>query len=223
MSAAPVPAALGLGARRGLLVDYGGVLTTDPFASFEACGVAEGLAPGAVRAAMAPGGPVSATFAELERGALGDAEFERRFAGGLGLAPERAAGLRGRLFAGMRSDHATRNLVRALRALGVRTALLSNSAGTGGYDRELLAELFDDVVISGDVGLRKPDPAIYRLAARRLELPPDALVLVDDLEENLVPARALGIAGVLHRDAASTAAELQELLGLRLPAALAAR
>ena len=60
----------------------------------------------------------------------------------------------------------------------------------------MLAELFDAWVISGEVGLRKPDPAIYELAAERLGLPPDACVFVDDLPGNLKPALALGMATV---------------------------
>ena len=81
------------------------------------------------------------------------------------------------------------------------------------YDRELLEELFDAWVISSDVGLRKPDPAVYELAADRLGLPPAACVFVDDLPGNLKPARALGMATVLHRgDAEATLAEVRALL-----------
>jgi HAD superfamily hydrolase (TIGR01509 family) len=65
------------------------------------------------------------------------------------------------------------------------------------------------VVISSDVGLRKPDPAVYELAAAQLGLPPEDCVFVDDLPGNLKPARALGMATVLHRgDAATTLAEI---------------
>ena len=68
-------------------------------------------------------------------------------------------------------------------------------------------------MISSEVGLRKPDPAIYELAAERIGLPPAACVYVDDLPGNLKPARALGMATVLHRgDAAATLAELAALL-----------
>ncbi len=199
---------------RGVLVDYGGVLTTSPYAAFDACGEAEGLVPGAVSAALA--GPLRTAFAALETGELTTRAFEERCVAGLGLPADRAAGLLRRLFARVRSDHATRNAVWALRRAGIRTALLSNSAGTQGYDRGMLAELFDEVVISGEVGLRKPDPEIYLLAARRLDLAPDKLAMVDDLGENLEPAAALGMHTVLHRDAGTTAAALQELTGVTL-------
>ena len=84
------------------------------------------------------------------------------------------------------------------------------------YDRALLDELFDAAVISGDVGLRKPDPAIYTLTAERLGLEPEACVFVDDLGGNLKPARALGMATVLHTDASATVEELETLLGIPL-------
>jgi putative hydrolase of the HAD superfamily len=102
--------------------------------------------------------------------------------------------------------------VRALRRPGLRIALLSNSIGNS-YDRELLEQLFDAWVISSEVGLRKPEPAIYELAAERLGLEPADCVIVDDLPGNLKPARALGMATVLHRgDAEATLAELATLL-----------
>ena len=114
----------------------------------------------------------------------------------------------------MAPDEAMLDGLRAVRRRGVRTGLLSNSWGAAtAYDPELLEELFDAWVISSVVGLRKPDPAIYALAAERLGLPPEACVFVDDLPGNLKPARALGMATVLHRgDARATLAEVAALL-----------
>jgi putative hydrolase of the HAD superfamily len=198
---------------RGLLVDYGGVLTTDVFASFAAFCTAEGLAPDAVRDAFRTDPDATGLLAGLETGDLTEAEFEPRFAALLGVAPE---GLIARLFGGMAPDEAMLAGVRAARAAGLRTGLLSNSWRVEDYDRALLEELFDACVISGEVGLRKPDPAIYALAAERVGLPPEALVYVDDLPGNLKPARALGMATVVHRDAAETVPELEALLGVAL-------
>jgi putative hydrolase of the HAD superfamily len=92
--------------------------------------------------------------------------------------------------------------------------LLSNSVGEEAvYDRGLLGDLFDGAVISSEVGLRKPDPAIYELAAERIGVSAGACVYVDDLPGNLKPARALGMATVLHRgDARATLAEIDALL-----------
>jgi putative hydrolase of the HAD superfamily len=197
--------------RRGLIVDYGGVLTTDVFASFRAFCEAEGLAPDTVRERFRSDPEARELLARLETGALAVAEFEPRLAALLEVESER---LIERLFGGMEPDAAMLDGVRAARATGIRTGLLSNSWGAATtYDRELLEELFDAWVISSEVGLRKPDPAIYELAAGRLGLPPAACVFVDDLPGNLKPARALGMATVLHRgDADATLAEVRALL-----------
>ena len=199
---------------RGLIVDYGGVLTTDVFASFRTFCEAEGLAADTVRDRFM-GDPEARDLLErLETGRAGEAEFEAAFAKVLGVAPE---GLIDRLFGHMAPDEAMIAGVLAARDAGVRTAMLSNSWGEDRYDREQLARLFDAWVISGEEGIRKPDPEIYELAARRLDLPPSECVFVDDLPGNLKPARALGMATVVHRgDAAATLAEVSVLLGVSL-------
>jgi putative hydrolase of the HAD superfamily len=199
--------------RRGLLVDYGGVLTTDVFASFRAFCEAEGLEPETVRERFRRDPSARGLLEQLETGALAEADFEPRFAALLEVEP---AGLIDRLFGGMVPDPAMIAGVRAAHAAGVRTGLLSNSWSIAHYDSELLAQ-FDACVISAEVGLRKPDPAIYALAAERMELPPDAIVFVDDLPGNLKPARALGMATIAHRgDADATLAEVEAQLGVSL-------
>jgi epoxide hydrolase-like predicted phosphatase len=200
--------------RTGLIVDYGGVLTTDVFASFRAFCAAEGLEPDAVRDRFRRDPEARRLLEGLETGRLAEAEFEPRFAA---LLEVESGKLIDRLFGGMVLDEAMVAGVRAARAAGVRTGLLSNSWGAGRYDRAALAALFDATVISGEVGLRKPDPAIYALAAERLGLAPADCVFVDDLPGNLKPARALGMATVLHRgDAAQTLAEVGAVLGYAL-------
>jgi putative hydrolase of the HAD superfamily len=106
--------------------------------------------------------------------------------------------------------------VRAARSAGVRTGLISNSWGTHRYPRVLLSELFDGVVISGEVGIRKPTLRIYELGAQAIGLHPGACVFVDDLPFNLPPAQDLGMAVVHHTDADTTIAELERLLGTPL-------
>jgi putative hydrolase of the HAD superfamily len=197
--------------RHGLIVDYGGVLTSDVFVSFRAFCEAEGIAADTVRDRFRTDPEARELLARLETGELAVADFEPRFGEMLGVA---ADGLIARLFSEMEPDDAMIDGVREFRAGGTRTALLSNSWGEATtYARELLAELFDAWVISSEVGLRKPDPAIYELAAERLGLPVEACVFVDDLPGNLKPARAIGMATVLHRgDAESTLAEVRGLL-----------
>jgi putative hydrolase of the HAD superfamily len=200
--------------RTGLIVDYGGVLTTDIFVSFRKFCEAEGLDPETVRDRFLNDPEARRLLEELEVGRMREAEFEPAFAAVLEVESER---LIDRLFGGMEPDEAMIDGVRAARAAGVRTGMLSNSWGDDRYDREQLAQLFDAWVISGEVGIRKPDPAIYALAAERLRLPPEACVFVDDLPGNLKPARAIGMATVAHRgDAAATLADVEQHLGVSL-------
>jgi putative hydrolase of the HAD superfamily len=202
-----------MGDRTGLILDYGGVLTTDIFASFSAFCAAEGLEPETVRERFMQHPDARSLLEGLETGALAEAEFEPRLAALLEVRSER---LIDRLFGGMQIDEAMLEGVRAVHRAGVPCALLSNSWGS--VDRyELPDDLFDARVLSGQVGLRKPDPAIYALAAERLSLAPEACVFVDDLPGNLEPARALGMATILHRgDAAATLEQVGELLGYDL-------
>ena len=95
----------------------------------------------------------------------------------------------------------------------MRTGLVSNSWGSRRYPHELIAELFDGVVISGDEGFRKPDPRMYELGAERINVAPGDCIFVDDLEFNLDPARELGMAVVHHTAAADTLTQLDRLLG----------
>jgi putative hydrolase of the HAD superfamily len=202
------------GARRGLLVDFGGVLTTDVFESFREFCEAEGLLPDTVRDRFMKDPMARELLADLETGRLTEEEFESKFAAVLEI--ERSDGLIDRLFAGMRPDQTMLDAVRAAKRAGVRTGLISNSWGHGRYDRTLFPELFHGVVISGDVGVRKPDPRIYELGAEAVDLPPSACVFVDDLPGNLKPARELGMATVRHVRAEQTISELEDLLGVTL-------
>jgi epoxide hydrolase-like predicted phosphatase len=198
-----------------LVVDYGGVLTTDIWVAFAAFCEAEGLAPEAVRELFRGDSEALALLRGLETGKLGDAEFEVRFAGLLGVAEH--DGLIDRMFAGLGPDEAMIGAVRGARSGGVPVGLITNSWGLGIYDR-MPSDLFDATVISGEVGLHKPQPEIYRLACERLRVEPEAAVFVDDLRENCAGAEAVGMTAVLHRDSAQTIARLEELLGVPLAA-----
>jgi HAD superfamily hydrolase (TIGR01509 family) len=76
--------------------------------------------------------------------------------------------------------------------------------------------LFDAVVISGEVGMRKPEPEIFRYACERLDLAPAECVMVDDLPHNVAGAVAVGMVAVHHRSYAETAAELEILFDASL-------
>jgi putative hydrolase of the HAD superfamily len=211
--AAARAAADGPGRYRGLLVDFGGVLTTSVIDAFQAFCGAEGLDPDAVFQCLADSQDARRLVVELERGRIDEPVFEPAFAAILGVRPE---GLIQRMWSGTRPDREVAGTVLAARRAGIRTGLLSNSWGEGRYERDRFGELFDAVVISGEVGLRKPEPAIYTLAARSLGVEPSACVFVDDFYANLEPAQELGMATVLHTEAGQTTAALEQLFGVRL-------
>jgi len=206
----------GEGSHTGLLIDFGGVLTTSVWDSFAAFCRERGLDEDAVRRLFRQDPEALADLRALETGRLPEEEFERRFAGRLGLSD--TTDLIDSMFRGMLPVEPMAAAVRGARAAGIRTGLVSNSWSTSHYDRDLLGELFDAVVISAEVGLHKPQPEIYLLAAQRLGETPQRCVFVDDLRENCAGAEAVGMAAVLHRDAGQTIARLQELLGFTAPA-----
>jgi len=202
--------------RKGLLVDFGGVLTTNVFESFAAFCSAEGLEPERVRDAFRDEEQGRRLLFDLELGKLANEDFERDFGAHLGLAPERADGLIERLFGGMKADHRMEMAVVMAKRQGVRTGLISNSWGATNYELDRFPEMFDGWVISGDEGMRKPDPRIYELGAERIGLAPADCVFVDDLKGNLKPARAMGMATVHHVSAEATIPQLEDLLGVTL-------
>jgi putative hydrolase of the HAD superfamily len=200
----------------GLLVDFGGVLTTNVFASFRAFCTDEGIDPDRIKALFRSNAAALAAVRALEKGELSEDDFGERFGELLGLAPARRAGMVDRMFGHIRPDDVMIEALRRARAQGVRTGLVSNSMGAGRYDRAGFPELFDGVVISGDVGMHKPQPEIFLLGAKRVGVAPDQCVFVDDLRENCEGAEAVGMTAVLHRGAERTLPQLEELLGVGL-------
>lgn len=154
----------------------------------------------------------------LERGECSNAEFELELASRLVLedgGPVAGPGLLARMFAGSALDEAMLDLFRRLHASGVPTGLLSNSWG-GDYPREMFPDMFDAVVISSEVGMRKPEPQIFLHVADLLGLSPQECVFIDDIEANITAAGRVGFTGVLHRQADATGELLADLLGISL-------
>lgn len=206
---------------RCLIVDYGGVLTNPVQESFGAWAKQDGLEMAELRsvlAAMLGESADSSPVHGLERGELSAVEFERQLAAALRRTDGAAVpheGLLQRVFAGMRPSDGMISVVRRAKERGIATGLLSNSWGLD-YNRNGWDELFDALVISGEVGLRKPEPAIYQLAAERLGVAPAECVFVDDLAVNVRGAAAAGMIGVHHTSVESTVAELEALFGVPL-------
>jgi putative hydrolase of the HAD superfamily len=212
-----------------VVFDWGGVLTAAPLRqTFESWIASEGVDPehfaDVMRAwlgqrpdrpgeaqGVVPETPIHA----LERGHLPTAEFEAVLARALadrGSVVE-PTGLLDRMLAGLEAlEPRMIDLVRELRGGGLRTAVLSNSWGEH-YPDDVLAREFDEVVISGRVGMRKPQAEIFHHTARLLGTDVTRLVFVDDLPPNIEAATALGMRAVLHVDAATTVAEVRALVG----------
>ena len=199
---------------KGLLVDFGGVLTTNVFESFRQFCEREGLDPDTVKRLFREDPRALGELRRLEKGEVTEEEFAERFGPIVGV--KETDGLVDRLFAGMQPDEAMMEAVRKARSGGLRTGLISNSWGHGRYDRSTFPEMFDGVVISGEVGLHKPEPEIFELGAEKVGLAPGDCVFVDDLRENCAGAEAVGMTAVLHRGAESTLPELERLLGVEL-------
>jgi epoxide hydrolase-like predicted phosphatase len=199
---------------KGVLLDWGGVLTSNVFDSFRDFCVAEGMEPDAVKRLFREEPRARALVRGLETDALTEDEFGERF--GELLELDDRSRLLERMFGGVRADESMLAAVRRVRAAGFRTGLISNSMGGASYDRDLFPELFDGVVISGDVGLHKPQPEIFLLGAERAGVAPEECVFVDDLRENCEGAEAVGMTAVLHRGAETTLPELERLLGVEL-------
>ena len=201
--------------RSALLIDWGGVLTSNLFSSFYAYCLQAEIDPGMLVGRFRDDPQARELLIALEKGQLQEMEFERSFAALLGVEPK---GLIDGLFAGVQPDEAMVEAVRAARAAGVRTALVSNSWGVHRYPRELFDAMFDGIVISGEEGIRKPSKRMYELGAERAGVGAADCVYVDDIDFNLTPARELGMATVHHTSAETTIPELERLLGLSLAA-----
>ncbi|HEY7262478.1 MAG TPA: HAD family phosphatase [Trebonia sp.] len=218
-----------MGELRAMVIDWGGVLTQPMRDTVRAWIAADQIDWERYVAVVGPwltdayaangdGDGVLNPVHALERGECTVAEFETLLAGLLVRTdggPVLADGLLTRMLSAGRPVPAMYQLIRDLRASGVLTALLSNSWGPTGYPREDFPHLFDAVVISGEVGMRKPEPRIFRHAAELLDLEPEHCVFVDDLEANVTAAVGCGMMGVHHTAPALTQQRLTELFANR--------
>lgn len=209
---------------RGVITDWGGVMTNPIIDTVRAWLAVEDVDYETYAAAVRPwvtsaydgaSNPIHA----LERGECTVGEFEHALAARLVCRDGRqvlAEGLLARMFEATTPCDPMYAAVHAVRAAGLRTGLLSNSWGAGDYPRHLFPGMFNAVVISAEVGMRKPEEQIFRHAVGLLGLAPHECVFIDDLKVNVEAAEAIGMTGVLHADPAATVTRLTELLGIPL-------
>jgi putative hydrolase of the HAD superfamily len=206
---------------QAVVSDFGGVLTAPLAEGFawmqEERGVSLDTLRDAMHRATAAAGGVNPLF-ELETGAITEAEFlaalEAQLLVLLGR-PVALAGFGERYMTALGANQPLFDHYRALRDRGLRLAMLTNNVREWEPHwraRLPIDELFELVVDSGFVGVRKPDHAIYRIVLERLALPAGACAFVDDLEHNVVAARELGFHAIHFRDTGQAIAELDALV-----------
>ncbi|MBF6364207.1 HAD family phosphatase [Nocardia puris] len=201
--------------RDAVLVDFGGVLTSSVLDAFRAFGASLGD-PDLPITLLSTDDEARRLLVDHESGRIDADAFDRGFAERLRAhgADIDAEDVSARMQSGLTADEASLDLIRRLRAAGVPVALVSNAFGRDCYAGFDLAALADVAVISAEVGIRKPSRRIYEIACTRLGVRPERAVMVDDLRQNLDGAARLGIAGVLHTDAADTERQLAERFGI---------
>ncbi|SFC62620.1 HAD family hydrolase [Streptomyces aidingensis] len=197
----------------GLIFDFFGVLTFNMVEVISYFEDRERLARGTfLRAWADPRG--KELFRRLELGKISQTEWNSGFAALIGTSPDN---LMARYLHDAFPAHQVLKVARQARAAGIRTAVLSNSLGREPYDPYAGYDLhgtFDEVVLSTDHGVRKPDPAIFHLVLDKLGVPAEQCLFVDDSEENLAAAHRLGITPLLALDEKVVARRLREVLGL---------
>jgi epoxide hydrolase-like predicted phosphatase len=201
-------------------LDFAGVMTSPLYEAMGKFSAESGIdLQDLLRACLGPyGGIDDPLIVDFETGRISESDFATALAArlqalsGREVAPE---GLVRRLFP-LRLEEDMFTAVVAARAAGLRTALVSNSWGSTLYPRRRLQAAFDVVVISGEVGFRKPDPDIFLLALERLGVAAERCIFVDDEPDHLKAAAGLGMVTVLHHRSETTIAELERLLGISL-------
>ncbi|HYW02420.1 MAG TPA: HAD-IA family hydrolase [Gammaproteobacteria bacterium] len=210
---------------RAVFWDFGGVLTTSPFDAFRRFERENGLPRDFIRTVNATN-PESNAWAQFESSRIDLDEFDRRFE-----EESRAAGhpVRGRRVIELLGGDLRVEMVAALRRIASRftNACLTNNvlAGEGpgmqGSPEKAAAvaevmRLFDVVIESSRIGVRKPEPRFYEIACESAGVAPEQVVFLDDLGINLKPARAMGMATIKVADPDAALAELEQVLGMTL-------
>jgi epoxide hydrolase-like predicted phosphatase len=202
---------------QAVIFDIGGVVVGSPLAAIADYERAHGIARGAINHVVATTG-AEGSWACLERGELSMDEFYPRFDRDCAAAGVRISARA--LMAAMAEAAVPRpamlEAIRRIRAGGLRAAAVTNNWISETEDTRALQPHFDVLIESSVVGLRKPDPRIYRLACERLAITPPEAVFLDDIGANLKAARALGMHTIKVDEPEQALAELDRALGFAL-------
>jgi len=201
--------------------DFGGVFTTSPFEAFARYERERGIPVGAIRKINSTNHENNA-WAMFERSAIDFAGFDAAFAAEammLGYA------IPGRDVVALLAGDFRPEMIEALRRIKTRfkTGCITNNMPADAavatsrsiYSREIM-ELFDEVIESSKIGIRKPDPRIYLMMCEKLGVTPEACVYLDDLGGNLKPARALGMTTIKVESGPQAISELEAATGMKL-------
>lgn len=199
-----------------VLFDFGGVLTSSVLEGFSDFSESISGDRGLVLRLLGADTQAKRLLVDHEEGRLDHQGFEAGLVAALGAAGVTVEpdGLIGRMQAYLLPDPEMISLLAAVRRLGFKVALVSNSLGDDCYAGFDLDALFDAQAISGVEGVRKPSRRLYELACERLDVRPTQAVMIDDLAQNIAAAERLGMGGIVHTDAATTARALGDLLGV---------
>jgi putative hydrolase of the HAD superfamily len=195
-----------------VVFDFGGVLTTPPFAGLDRYAAELGL-PAGTFTAYFRGDP---EMARLERGEIASRDFFKYVC--IDAEASHATRIDLHRLAGAAAVDVVPEMLDLVRDLrhGYRTAMLTNNVREATWRSTFPSDLFDVIVDSSAAGVRKPEPAIYQLLLDQLGCRGDKVVYFDDFEENLAPAAALGFITVHFTDPADCRTVLTEL-GLLAP------
>ena len=208
---------------KAVIFDFGGVFTSSPFEAFARYERGRGLSEGLIRK-INSANHLENAWARFERAELDLDGFDAAFAA---EAKAFGADLPGRDVIALLSGDIRPEMVEALRRIKTRfkTGCITNNVpsmqAVGAdkpdnlYRREIV-EMFDSLIESSKVGLRKPDPRIYTMMCEALSVTPEECVYLDDLGGNLKPARAMGMITIRVESGPQAIAELEAATGMRL-------
>lgn len=203
-----------------LVCDFGGVLTSPLIKSFAAFQDSSGVPLEALGRAMVSAAERDGTHPlfELEKGRLSERDFLGKLETGLEAELGRPVAMHGfaeSYFAHLETNHELLDFVRGLRARGLRAAILTNNVKEWEPRWRAMIpvdEIFETVIDSAFVGMRKPEREIYDLTLERLGVAPEAALLLDDIEVNCAAARDAGMRAVWFRSNDQAITEIEQIL-----------